>query len=118
MCSICAIIDLTAGSGQWALAALKNNLPYFGVVLTPTHQTSLREWLITSVLKGQHDETSPFFLRSLKKKADPPKPPTEPKKKPKKPKKEEKKKKKKKNKKSDSSSDSSASVKSESDSPL
>ena len=118
MYSISAIIDLTAGSGQWALAALKNNLPYFGVVLTPTHQTSLREWLLTSVLKGQHDETSPFFQRSLRKKADPPKPPTEPKKKPKKPKKEEKKKKKKSKKSYSSSFDSSASVKSESDSPL
>ncbi len=124
MYSACAIFDLTAGSGQWALAALKSNLPYFGVVLTPSHLSALREWLISCVLKGQHDETSPFFQRSLKKRPDTPgpKPTLEPKKKPKKSKKEEKKKKKKKKSKSDdesSASDSSASeAKSESDSPL
>jgi hypothetical protein len=119
MYSICAIIDLTAGSGQWALAALKNNIPYFGVVLTASHLTSLREWLISSVLKGQHDETSSFFQRSLKKKD--PKPAADPKKNPqKKPKKEDEKKRKKQKKKKgkSSSSDSSGATQSESDSPL
>ena len=126
MYSVCAIIDLTAGSGQWALAALKNNIPYFGVVLTPSHLKSLREWLITAVLRGQQDETSAFFNAGSKKKSKAAaKPTVEPKtKKKSKPEKEENIKKKrkttkKKKKGSTTSEDSSASSsESPSDSPM
>ena len=33
----CAIIDLTMGNGAWAVIALKQGLPYFGVALTEAH---------------------------------------------------------------------------------
>ena len=33
----CAIIDLTMGNGAWAVVALQQGLPYFGVALTEAH---------------------------------------------------------------------------------
>ena len=41
MSSTVAIIDLTAGAGTWALAALEAGVPYVGVVLTQKHQEAL-----------------------------------------------------------------------------
>ena len=58
MYSAVGIIDLTAGSGQWALAALRNSIPYFGMVLTPVHLTRLRQWLIKQVSEGMTDDAS------------------------------------------------------------
>lgn len=40
------IIDLTAGSGVWAEAALEAQVPYFGLVLTDVHLSELRNHLI------------------------------------------------------------------------
>ena len=40
-----AVIDLTAGSGGWALACLEQGIPYFGVVLTEIHLSELHSHL-------------------------------------------------------------------------
>ena len=41
-----AVIDLTAGAGTWALAALEFNIPYFGLVLTDIHHQEFMARLI------------------------------------------------------------------------
>jgi len=46
------IIDLTAGSGVWAEAALEAQVPYFGLVLTDVHLSELRAHLIKQAADG------------------------------------------------------------------
>jgi hypothetical protein len=58
MYSAIGVIDLTAGSGQWAMSALRSSIPYFGVVLTPCHMARLRQWLVKQVSEGMKDDTS------------------------------------------------------------
>lgn len=41
-----AVIDLTAGSGAWALSCLEASIPYFGVVLTECHLSELHSHLV------------------------------------------------------------------------
>ena len=50
-----AILDLTPGSGHWALYALKYRVPYCGVVFTPKHQEQLEKKLASKVLIGMCD---------------------------------------------------------------
>lgn len=44
-----AVIDLTAGAGPWALAAIARHVPYFGMVLTDVHQKELTARLVREV---------------------------------------------------------------------
>ena len=63
--SIIAIIDLTAGPGTWAKAALDTGIPYFGVTLTLRHQEELSNHLVNYIKGSQLDEKSPLFVRGL-----------------------------------------------------
>lgn len=45
-----AIIDLTAGAGPWALAAINRNIPYFGVVLSDVHHRELTAHLVRQAM--------------------------------------------------------------------
>ena len=65
MYSCAGIIDLCAGAGMWAMAAMELNVPYFGVVLSPTHQTELKKFLLEIVKTMQSDETSALFQNQM-----------------------------------------------------
>jgi hypothetical protein len=69
-----AVIDLTAGAGVWALAAVENNLPYFGLVLTDTHLTELTTYLVRQVKAKLSNPTSKLYMASLAKGMAAPKP--------------------------------------------
>ena len=60
-----AIIDLTAGSGVWALAALEHNIPYFGVVLTEVHLKELHERLVREIKTKLTTPTSKLYMAFL-----------------------------------------------------
>ena len=51
-----AIIDLTMGNGAWAVIALKQGLPYFGVALTEAHH---QEVLARLKVKAEIAESTP-----------------------------------------------------------
>jgi hypothetical protein len=60
-----AVIDLTSGAGVWALAALENNIPYFGVVLTDTHLKELTDRLVREVKAKLTTPTSKLYMAYL-----------------------------------------------------
>ena len=60
-----AIIDLTAGAGVWALAALEHNIPYFGVVLTEVHLKELHERLVREIKTKLTTPTSKLYMAFL-----------------------------------------------------
>jgi hypothetical protein len=62
---VIGIIDLTAGAGTWAKAALDAGIPYFGVTLTLRHQEELSNHLINYIKAAQVDSQSPLFVRGL-----------------------------------------------------
>ena len=112
-----AIIDLTAGAGVWALAAVENNLPYFGLVLTDDHLEELTKFLVSKVRTKLCDPTSKLYMASLASKVtQPKKKAVTPKKRPNNPKKKKDKTKKDKKKKQKSSSSGKGSSSSDSDS--
>lgn len=78
-----AVIDLSAGAGVWALAAVENNIPYFGVVLTDVHLTELTSHLIRQVKVKLTTPTSKLYMAFLASQVQPepaPQKPKEPKK--------------------------------------
>ena len=60
-----AIIDLTAGAGVWALAALEHNIPYFGVVLTEVHLKELHERMVREIKTKLTTPTSKLYMAFL-----------------------------------------------------
>jgi len=60
-----AVIDLTAGAGVWALAALEKGLPYFGLVLSEHHQQLLMQHLVNNVKKMIRNPSSRLFQARL-----------------------------------------------------
>jgi len=60
-----AVIDLTAGAGVWALAALENNIPYFGVVLTEVHLKELHDRLVREIKTKLTTPTSKLYMAFL-----------------------------------------------------
>ena len=60
-----AVIDLTAGAGVWALAALENKIPYFGVVVTDTHLKELTDRLVREVKAKLTTPTSKLYMAYL-----------------------------------------------------
>jgi hypothetical protein len=61
-----AIIDLTAGAGVWALAAMENNIAYFGMVLTTdVRLKELNNHLVRQVKAKLSDPTSKLYMSSL-----------------------------------------------------
>ena len=56
-----AVLDLTAGDGACAEAALHNKISYVGVCFTDRHREKLYEWLAQAVLRGMRTEGSPFY---------------------------------------------------------
>ncbi len=57
------VIDLTAGDGAAAMAAMKSKppVPYLGLCLTEAHEELLRERLVAAVLAEMKKESSPLF---------------------------------------------------------
>ncbi len=57
------VIDLTAGDGAAAMAAMKSKppVPYLGLCLTEAHEEFLRERLVAAVLEEMKKEASPLF---------------------------------------------------------
>ena len=49
------IIDLTMGSGHWAILAVLLHIPYFGVALTAQHQAKVLEHIIQEALPRTND---------------------------------------------------------------
>ena len=47
-----AIIDLTPGSGHWAMYAIRNRIPYIGLVFTDQHSRMLHQKLVSDSLKA------------------------------------------------------------------
>ena len=60
-----AVIDLTAADGTWALACIRNRIPYAGVVFTPWHEHALATWLEMQVLASIQDENDPLYEPSF-----------------------------------------------------
>ncbi len=58
--SVKAVIDVTAGMGEAAKAALTLRLPYLGVVLTPPHGVLLEEHLKEWVHAAMQDDPHPL----------------------------------------------------------
>jgi len=56
-----AVIDLTAGDGAAALAALRAGLAYTGVTLSAAHSTELRKYLYTAALQAAATEGDPLY---------------------------------------------------------
>ena len=54
--SVVDVIDLTAGAGAWAKAAMDAGVPYCGVALTLKHQEELSNHLAEYVKKAQSKE--------------------------------------------------------------
>ena len=82
-----AVIDLTAGAGVWALAAMEFNLPYFGLVLTDVHLKELSNHLIRQVKVKLSTPNSKLYMASFASARKPePKPEPKPEKDGKKPK--------------------------------
>ena len=52
-----AIVDLTPGSGHFAVYALRTRIPYTGVCLTAAHKDLLFKRLISRALSGMTDST-------------------------------------------------------------
>ena len=44
------VIDLTCGSGVWALHCMEGRIPYFGVALSSIHMEDLRAHLVKQAL--------------------------------------------------------------------
>ncbi len=58
------VLDLTAGAGEAAKAAIVKRLPYVGVCLTEQHAVKLEEELTEWVVKCQQQEGHPLFKQS------------------------------------------------------
>ena len=58
-----AIIDLTAGAGTWALAAIERHVPYFGVGLSEMHNRELTAQLVRQA--PQRTQNYVFFFFAL-----------------------------------------------------
>jgi len=56
-----AVIDLTAGDGAAALAALRAGLAYTGVTLSAAHSTELPRYLYTAALQAAATEGDPLY---------------------------------------------------------
>jgi len=54
---LCAksIVDLTPGSGHWALWAVKKRIPYTGITMTEVHRDLLMKRLVTKTIEGMID---------------------------------------------------------------
>eukprot|EP00438_Fugacium_kawagutii_P027340 Skav236345 [mRNA] locus=scaffold918:73896:76401:- [translate_table: standard] len=50
-----AVVDLTPGSGHWALWSVKKRIPYAGIVMTELHKDLLLKRLITKTIEGMLD---------------------------------------------------------------
>ena len=50
-----AIVDLTPGSGHWALWAIKKRIPYTGITMTEVHRDLLMKRLVTKTIEGMID---------------------------------------------------------------
>ena len=59
----CAIIDLTMGNGAWAVVALQQGLPYFGVALTEAHHEEVlaRLKVKAGIAESRPDECNANF---------------------------------------------------------
>lgn len=65
LANVTAVIDLTAGAGSWALAAVERHVPYFGVVLTDIHQRELMARLVSEVpMPVLFSPSAPLLLSS------------------------------------------------------
>ena len=60
-----AVIDLTAGDGAAALAALRAGLAYTGVTLSAAHSTELRKYLYMAALQAAATEGDPLYDMDL-----------------------------------------------------
>ena len=54
------VIDLTCGSGVWALHCMEGRIPYFGVTLSSIHMDDLRTHLVKQALAAniKHADTN------------------------------------------------------------
>ena len=59
------VIDLTAGDGAAALAALRAGLTYTGVTLSAAHSTELRKYLYMAALQAAATEGDPLYDMDL-----------------------------------------------------
>ena len=60
-----AVIDLTAGDGAVAMAALRAGCPYTGVTLTDPHTTELRKYLHKTAFQVAVTEGDECTTRTL-----------------------------------------------------
>ena len=56
-----AVIDLTPGSGHWAMYAIRQRIPYIGVVFTDLHAEMLHQKLISGTLKAMADSNDDMY---------------------------------------------------------
>ena len=61
-CNVKGIIDLTLGPGTWAKVAVERSIPYFGVVLSSFHKTSMYSYLEEHTRSLTQDEASLLYL--------------------------------------------------------
>ena len=66
MSQACAITDLTMGAGTWAVVALEQGLPYFGVALTELHYQD-KSWPLNII-----EWSAPMKAESLRTKQNTP----------------------------------------------
>ena len=68
----CAVIDLTPGSGHWAMHCLRHRTPHVGVCLSPTHKELLAKKLVSRTLTAMASASDeqlydPGFAKEVKK---------------------------------------------------
>ena len=80
--ALCAksVIDMSPGSGHWAMACLKARVPYTGICFTESHQSMLQRHLISRTLDAMADSNNVLydhdFGNALQKCTAAPAPPT------------------------------------------
>lgn len=55
-CGAPAVLDLTAGDGAWAMACIRKQVPYTGIVFNQAHRIGLMAWLESQVQARMHDD--------------------------------------------------------------
>ena len=56
-----AIVDLSPGSGHWAMYAVRNRVPYCGVAMTDLHKDLLSKKLVSKVLNAMMDSNDSLY---------------------------------------------------------